>query len=401
MAWRNLWRNKKRTIITAASLYFAVVFAINMRSMQLGTYDIMIDGAVKSYSGYIQIQDSLYFQEKSFDDLMSYDENLVNKIKSVPGVVSVLPRLETFSLASTGNKTKGVLIQGIDPETDDAMTGLSKRLISGSYLSSSSDGILVSSRLAVYLGVSIGDTIVLISQGYQGATAADQYPVQGIVKIPSPILDNKLIIMNLTQAQEFTNAYDLVTSIAINIEDKDQMDDIANTLKVKLDGTSLKVLRWIDMDKVLKQQIESDNISGIIMLVILYMVIFFGILGTIIMMTSERMREFGVIVAVGMNRFKMALMLLYETIFIGLLGLVAGIITTIPIVIYFIDNPIHLSGDAAKASEIYGMEPVMAYSGDPQIFLNQFYIVLILMLISLIYPVIKLLKLNVINALRG
>lgn len=253
MAWRNLWRNKKRTLITAASLYFAVVFAIIMRSMQLGTYDIMIDGAVKSYSGYIQVQDSLYFEEKSFDDLMVYDSNLDSIITSTPDVISALPRLETFSLASTGKKTKGVIVQGIVPETDDLMTGMSRHLQAGEFLNADDRSILVSNRLASFLRVSVGDTVVLISQGYQGATAADQFPIKGIVKIPSPLLDNKLIVMPLALAQEFTNAYDLVTSVAVNIQEKQVMEDVWGDLSEKLQDTHLQVLRWTDMDKALKQ----------------------------------------------------------------------------------------------------------------------------------------------------
>jgi ABC-type lipoprotein release transport system permease subunit len=401
MAWRNLWRNKKRTLITASSLYFAVVFAIIMRSMQLGTYDAMIDGAVQSYSGYIQVQDSLYFKEKSLDDLMIYDPKLDSILNSTQGVISVLPRLETFGLASTGNKTKGVILQGILPEADDAMTRLSRHLISGEYLSSNTSGIVVSSRLATYLKLSVGDTLVLISQGYQGASAADQYRVQGIVKIPMPILDNKLILMNLSQAQEFANAYDMVTSLAINIDNHKNMNIITDSLKQKLEGTNLLVLQWLDMDKVLRQQIESDNASGIIMLIILYMVIFFGILGTIIMMTTERIREFGVMASLGMSRFRMIWMMLLETVFIGFLGIIAGAVTCVPIIYYFKDRPIRLGGEMAQASEAYGMEPVMAFSPDPFIFYNQFITVLLLMLITLSYPVMKLIRLNIINAIRG
>ena len=134
--------------------------------------------------------------------MMEYNDELEQKISRISGVVSVLPRLESFSLVSSGNKTKGVIIQGINPEKDDAMTGLSKHLVSGAYIKSDSRGIIVSSRLASFLGTRVGDTLVMISQGYHGASAADQYPVLGIVKIPQPNLDNKLIIMPLELARD-------------------------------------------------------------------------------------------------------------------------------------------------------------------------------------------------------
>ena len=401
MAWRNLWRNKKRTFITAGSIYFAVVFAIIMRSMQIGTYDVMIDGAVKSYSGFIQIQDSVFHKEQSLDDLMVFDDDLKEMLDTIPGVVSALPRFETFSLASTGNKTKGIILQGIDAELDDAMTGLSRHLTIGEYLDPNEDGVLVSSRLATFLGLTVGDTVILLSQGYQGATAADMYPVRGIVKIPSPLLDNKLILMNLHQVQEFANAYDLVSSVALNIEDKNQMEDIIGVLQENLKESSLIPLRWTDMDKALEQQIESDNVSGQFMLAILYMVIFFGILGTIIMMTSERMREFAVMASVGMRRGRMIVMMLIETILMGILGLLMGIASALPIIFYYLNNPIYLTGEMAEAYEVYGIEPILAVSNEPFIFYNQFIIVLILMLITLVYPIVKLARLNIINAIRG
>ena len=155
------------------------------------------------------------------------------------------------------------------------------------------------------------------------------------------------------------------------------------------------------MNKTLKQQIEGDNISGIIMLGILYIVIFFGILGTIIMMTSERFKEFGVMVAVGMRRMRLVFMMLLETIFIGLVGLIAGVATSIPIILYYYQNPIHLTGEMAKSYEAYGIEPLLGFSIDPMIVINQFYTVLLLMMVTLIYPIFKISKLNIINALRG
>ncbi len=401
MAWRNLWRNKRRTLITAASLYFAIVFAIIMRSMQLGTYDLMIDSAVKTYSGFIQICDSTYWEDKSIDDMFVFDRNFEQKAGSVAGVLSVLPRLETFSLVSSGSKTKGVVIQGIDPVKDDAMTGMSKHLISGSYITRNGRSVVLSSRLAAFLGVSAGDTVVMLSQGYHGISAADKYRVCGIVKVPVPTLDNKLVIMPLSLVQDFVSAPQMVTSVAINIESRRHMDNIAATLKKKLVNSNLRVLKWTEMNKVLKQQIESDNSSGIIMLGILYMVIFFGILGTIIMMTGERMREFGVITALGMRRTKIFFMMFSETVFIGVLGLLAGALTTVPLIAWYSQNPIHLTGEMAKAYEAYGIEPMMGFSTDPMIVINQFYTVLILMMITLIYPLFKIGKLNIINALRG
>lgn len=402
LAWRNIWRNKKRTLIAAGSLYFSIVFAIFMRSMQLGSYDIMIDNAVETYSGYIQIQDSSFWNDKSMDDMMEFSKELNSKILSEPGVKGVNPRLESFALASSGVKTKGVFVQAIDPEKDDEMTNMSKRLISGNYIKKGDHGVVLSARLAVFMGLQVGDTVVFLSQGYQGVTAADKFTVRGIIKIAIPNLDSRLVIMPLDAAQNFYSAPNLVTSLSLNIEGgKGAVEEIEKGLEKKLANTNLKVLSWLEINPILQQQIDSDNSSGIIMLIILYMVIFFGILGTIIMMTTERMKEFGVMVAVGMKRTKLMLLTLLESLLIGLLGISAGLITTLPFIYYLYLNPIKLTGEMARATEQYGMEPLLAFSIDPWLFVNQFITVLLLMAVTLSYPAYKILNLKIINALRG
>jgi ABC-type lipoprotein release transport system permease subunit len=131
LAWRNIWRNKQRTLITASSLMFAVIFGVVMRSMQLGTYDIMIDSAVRQYSGFIQIQDTAYCKDKTIDDLMLDSVELREEISHLDNVISVLPRLESFALISSGTKTKGAIFQGIDPITDNKMTGIANKLVKG------------------------------------------------------------------------------------------------------------------------------------------------------------------------------------------------------------------------------------------------------------------------------
>ncbi len=402
LAWRNIWRNKKRTLIAAGSLYFSIVFAIFMRSMQLGSYDIMIDNAVETYSGYIQIQDSNFWNDKSMDDMMEFSEELNTKILSEPGVKGVNPRLESFALASSGAKTKGVFVQAIDPEKDDEMTKMSKRLVSGSYIKQGDHGVVLSARLAMFMGLKVGDTVVFLSQGYQGVTAADKFPIRGIIKIAIPNLDNRLVLMPLEAAQNFYGAPNLVTSLSLNIDGgKGAVDQIEKGLETKLANTDLKVLSWTEINPVLQQQIDSDNASGILMLIILYMVIFFGVLGTIIMMTTERMKEFGVMVAVGMKRSTLMFLTLLESILIGLMGIIAGLITTLPFVYYYYLHPIKLTGDIARATEQYGMEPLLGFSMDPWLFINQFITVLLLMVVTLAYPAYKIMNLKIINALRG
>jgi ABC-type lipoprotein release transport system permease subunit len=401
LAWRNIWRNKRRTLITASSLMFAVVFGIVMRSMQLGTYDRMIDSAVRQYSGFIQIQDTAYWKEKTIDDLMQDSLALRKSVEQLEGVVSVLPRLESFALISSGNRTKGAMLQGISPELDDQMTQISHKVVKGRFLTNEDDGILVSQRLAAYLNINVDDTIVLISQGYHGVTAADVFPVRGIVKIPNPKLDRLLLIASLKKTQEFYGAEGMLTSMVVNIENKNMIDEVLPEVKKIIGNKKLIALGWTDMNKELKQQIDADSGSGQIMLAILYIVVFFGILGTIIMMTAERQKEFGVMVALGMQKSYLSLIVFVETIFLGFVGVLLGAIESAVIVGYYYDSPIHIGGEMADIYEQFGIEPVLAFSSDFTIFLNQFIIVFILLLIAVIYPLVKIFSFRIIDALRA
>jgi len=335
IAWRNIWRNKQRTLITASSLMFAVIFGVAMRSLQLGTYNKMIDSAVRQYSGFIQIQDTSYWKDKTIDDLMIDSIELRKAITEIDGVISVLPRLESFALIASGEKTKGAFFQGIDPLLDDEMTGLSSKMVKGNFLKPNDEGILVSYRLSSYLGISINDTIVLMSQGYHGVTSADIFPVRGIIKIPNPKIDRALIIGSIKTVQEFYGAENMLTSMVINIPSKNDIEVILPKIKKLIKHKNLKAISWTDMNKELKQQIESDNGSGIIMLIILYIVVFFGILGTIIMMTAERQKEFGVMVALGMQKSYLALIVLFETLFLGMIGAFTGAIVSLLIILNF------------------------------------------------------------------
>jgi len=400
LAWRNIWRNKQRTLITASSLMFAVIFGVVMRSMQLGTYDKMIDSAVRQYSGFIQIQDTAYWKDKTIDDLMFDSIPLRKHIASLDNVISVLPRLESFALISSGTKTKGAIFQGIDPIADNEMTGIANKLIKGKYLTENDDGILVSYHLASYLEVEVNDTIVLISQGYHGITSADIFPVRGIVKIPNPKLDRLLIIGAINKVQEFYGAEGMLTSMVVNIPSRNAIDGVMPKVENMINSNHLKVLSWTDMNPELKQQIEADNGSGKVMLLILYVVVFFGILGTIIMMTAERQKEFAVMVSLGMRKSYLSVIVLIETLFLGMLGAIMGAITSEAIVLYYYDSPIQLGGEMKDIYEQFGIEAVLAFSNDIGIIINQFIIVFVLLIIAVIYPMIKIKSFKIIDALR-
>jgi ABC-type lipoprotein release transport system permease subunit len=465
IAWRNLWRNKRRTLITVASVFFAVFFALLMRSLQLGSYDHMFRNVIESYTGYIQVQNEDFKDNSTVDNSFELTPRIRQILLREKNVIDIIPRFESFALASSGALTKGVLVMGIDPEKETRLSNVKGRLVSyklsaraidslkrtrlpekiilkldlfkeegyssesilqmdlgisdkeapsvmpvikriasfdNGYFTAGKREALIGDRLAKYLKLDIGDTLILIGQGYHGATAAGTFRIAGIVRMPTSDIDNKIVYLPVDVCQELYNAPGMLTSLALSIKDNsDKTIDKMVTSLGKEVPAPLRLLGWREMNGLLINQMDADNKSGAIMVGILYLVIAFGIFGTVLMMTIERKREFGVLVAIGMQKSKLAAIVSLEMIYIGLLGILSGITMAFPSIIIGQYNPIRLSGEYAKVYESYGMEPVMPFMPVDYYFLWQSVIVAIIVGVAIIYPVRKIYKMKLINSLKA
>lgn len=399
LAWRNLWRNRRRTYITASSVLFAVFFALVMRGFQFGSYRHMVVNLVHAYTGYIQFHAKGYQDEPGMNNLFEISDSLENNWRRIEKTRFTY-RLESFVLASYGTKTRASIITGIVPEKEDSLTALKSKLIRGNYLTEKDSGILVSSELARILHIDVNDTLVVLGQGYQGASAAQLFPVRGILKFPSPELDKQMLFVSLPMAQELFSAYGMCTAAAFDLEGPEKLNEVAEMLKSQVDTSKYEVITWEEAMPEMVQQIESDNASGLIMLGILYMIVGFGVIGTVLMMTAERRKEFGVLIAVGMKRSKLIIIQTIEMIILGLLGIFAGIILSLPLLVYFLYHPIRLSGEMAKAMLDWGFDPIMPVLIQSDYFISQAVVVFVIVLFSTLVPAFSISRLTVINALR-
>ena len=399
LSWRNLWRNKRRTIIAAASVFFAVVLAISMRSMEHGSYAYMIYSSAKLFTGYLQIQGKGYWDNRSLDESISINAQQFDSVKAIPHVTSATPRLEAYSLVSYKNSTKVSQVIGIEPRAEDEMTELKSRVVKGQYLQAGSDGVLIGQGLAEVLGVSVGDSIVLYGQGYHGQIAAARLPIDGIVDLPFPEMNNGLVYLTLSNAQDVFSANGRITSLAIMIDDLGRLQNVKNNIRSLFDDR-YTIMTWDEMMPDLVQSIQMDNASGLIMISILYMVIAFGVFGTIMMMTAEREKEFGILNSIGMKKHRMIFISLIESIIISLTGVVFGVLGSIPVTAYLKENPIVLSGDSAKLWESLGIEPIMNFSVNPDIYFWQSVIVFVIAIFCAVYPLLFIGHLKPIQAMR-
>ncbi len=407
LAWRNLWRNKKRTLIAASSVFFAVLLSLLMRSMQKGYYDYMIDASVRMYTGYIQVHGKNYWDKRSLEESMSLDEGKIKKIEQINGVTHIAKRFETFSLVSYGKNTKVAQIIGIDPESEDQLTNIKSKVVTGNYLNNDSKGILLGQGLADLINASPGDTVVIYGQGYHGVTAAELVPVDGIIKFTLPEQNKSFAYLTLSRAQWIFSAPQKLTSLSIMIDNPKKLDEVNSEVKELLNVTNddennkYEVMTWEELSPELVQSIQIDNAQGIIMLGILYLVIAFGIFGTIMMMTAERLKEFGILISVGMKKWKLYIVTVLETFFISFIGVIAGGIVSLPIVIYFVNNPIPLTGEYAEAILAWGFEPILPFAIYPGMFFAQMWTVLAIALLSALYPINFIRKLKPVEAVRS
>lgn len=401
IAWRSLWRNKRRTLITTTSVFLAVFLALFMRSMQIGSYEMMINSAVIE-AGHIQVHDSGFWESKSINDSFIYSESLKNKIESIENIESAIPRLETFALGSYGEMTKGFMLQGIVPELEDPRKKISNKLVEGRFLTANDKGIVLAEGLAKFFKIGVNDTIVLIGQGYQGISAIGIFQVVGIIKYPIPKLNNFIAYMSLSNVQEVFAPYHpgLVSSLVIDLKNDKNLELEAEEINSLL-GSKYEVMPWTIMLAEIVQQIEGDNVGGLIMLAILYLIVAFGIFGTVLMMTMERRKEFAIMVAVGMHRGKLAIVVCFETLMIGLMGVVSGIIASLPLLQYLNRNPIPLKGEAAEMMLEFNIEPIMPFSLELFIFSNQGITILILAFITALYPIIYVNRFKILKAMRS
>lgn len=400
LAWRNIWRNKRRTAITVASVFFAVFFAVFLRSMQLGAYAKMIDSVVRFYSGHVQIHANGYWDDQTLDNSFNLDDAPIELIRQNENIDLVAERLEGFALSSFNDVTKGVLMIGVQPSVENELMELDSKLVSGSLFSADDKSVLLGEKVAKFYNISVGDTMVFISQGYHGVSAAAKYPVAGILRFTAVMLNEGAVLLPLKEAQYFYGAENMATSLAAIVHNPNRLKHTVNELKAEVDTSQFEVMDWETAMPELVQAIQADSAGGIVMLLVLYMVVTFGMFGTILMLIQERTYEFGVLISIGMSRIRIWTVVFLESLMTTIMGAVLGVIGVYPLVLYFYHNPYEFTGKAAEAMAEQGWEPVLPASLDPTIAITHMLIIIVISILITAYPAYIIGKLKPVEARR-
>ncbi len=399
LAWRNIWRNKRRAFITMGSIIISLFFVLFIRQMQMWTFNNNVETAVAGYVGYIQITDTGFVNEPTLDYSIELDRIPVDDIRDIKGVRGVYPRIMNGALASIGIKSKGTAVMGITPSIDVEEMDLEKRLEKGELISDDDKDIMITENMAKFYQVDIGDSLIVFSQGYQGFQAAGIYRIKSVLDMPTGAMSN-MIYMSLSNSQYFYAAEGRVTSLLINIENPAELERVKQDVQAKIDDKGLVVRTWKEVSPELSEGFDLSTNSGLVIAAILYMIVGFGMFGTMVMLYNERLFEFGVLVSIGMKKTALMFVTVLEVIILAIAGILLGNLAVFPVLFYLNRNPIEMTGEAAETAAYKGVDPVIGTGLFSDVFIANSITILIISLVLSLYLVVKVLRLKPLDAMR-
>ena len=405
MAWRNIWRNPRRTILTVCAITFASVLLVFMLSFQFGSYETMINTSVKISTGHLQVQAEKYQEKKSIRFVISEPRTIADILDRIPEVAAYTFRGQAFSLISSKDRTYGVVVTGIDPQKEVNVSRLKKLIRKGNFLSADDVNQAVVGRLlAKNLRVTIGDELTLLGQGRDGSIAATVAQVKGIFNSGIDEFDRSAIQIPLATFQDTFSMDGAVHEVVVIAKSLSHISTIKAKLKAALSVLNsdkpLKTLDWQELMPGLRQAIEMDLVSGLIFYGLLIIVVAFSILNTFLMAIFERTKEFGVMMAIGTTPRRLTKVLLIESMAMTLIGIIAGIILGIGITYYFQVYGIDFSGGSELLSQfgitgrMYPKLSLLSVSIGP-------FMVLFFTFFAALYPALKIRRLRPVEAMTA
>ncbi|MBN1141936.1 MAG: ABC transporter permease [Deltaproteobacteria bacterium] len=405
MAWRNLWRNPRRSILTLAAIAFATLLLVFMLSWQFGSYETMINAAVRGPTGHLQVQARDYHEKREIEMVVDDPGAILALAEALPEVAAVTPRAVAFALAASDRRTYGTAVLGIDPERENRVSELKKRVRRGDYLAAGAAGqALPGDILATNLRAAPGAEVTLLGQGRDGSVAATAVTVAGSFRSGQDVIDRATLYLRLDDFQETFAMAGAVHQVVVVGRSLDEVPRIKAALQRGIAALGrdreLVVLDWSELMPGLLQSIQLDLVSGFIFYLILIVVVAFSILNTFLMVVLERTREFGMLIAIGVTPGRLSRLLLMESAVMTFLGLLAGILLGSLVTWYYQVHGIEFSG-AAEMLRQFGL-PERMY---PRLSLLSIAVgaglVFVITALTALYPARRVKRLSPLEAMKG
>jgi ABC-type lipoprotein release transport system permease subunit len=324
IAWRNLWRNPRRTFITMFSMSFGLTMMIVFYALMSGMVDQMVRFATILGAGHIQVHHVDYLEERSLYDTMNETKRMLETIAQT-GVGHAAPRSFATALISSGPQSTGSVLWGIDPKLEREVTELHLHLEQGSFLDPDpSGGVVLGRNLARKLAVEPGDEIIILTQAADGSMGNALYTVSGILKSVGEALDRGGVLIHRQDLDDLVFMQGRVHEITIRLNDPGNLEMDTETILQSLDPMGVEVKNWKELFPELNEYLRLSDTSTVIVLAIIFAVASLGIMNTQLMALFERTREIGVMRALGLGPGPIALLVLLETMFLTFLSAVVG-----------------------------------------------------------------------------
>jgi len=402
MAWRNLWRHKRRTWLTATAMIFSNVLLVFMISLQLGSYDMMINNTLQAFSGHLQVQRTGYNENPKLRTSMESIQPLADQLRQALPQARVTARAEGFVLASSEQRSFGIQVIGVQPEYEAGVSTIPGLVRQGRYLQdSNASEIVIGAVTAKNLKIDTGDELTLLGSGRDGSFAAGVLTVVGIFESGNQAMDRSFAEIPLGYFQDMFTMDGHGHSIAIALDSLDQISTAHAVAESVIAGNDqLSVLDWNALHPGLKQAIQADFSSAWFMYGVLIILVAFSVLNTQLMSVLERTREFGVITALGIKPRKLASLVMLETALMAMIGLIIGVFLGWLVALYFNTAGFSYPG-MEEMMERFNLPGAMYPAVSVFSMMLGPSVVFLFCMLASIYPALRLLRLQPVEAMRA
>ena len=349
VAWRNLWRNRRRTWLAVGGVAFATALVQFSMSLQVGGYAAQIEAATDFFVGHAQIQRSDYLEQARFEQTLDGATALVRSLEARPDILSVAPRVEAFALASVEERSFGVQVLGMDAARERRTVGFLQRIAEGR-MAAGPDEVVLGSALARNLGAGVGDEVVVLGTGKEGGVAALAASVSGILDSGLAELDRSLMLAPINAVQSAFGLGDEAHTLVVRSLDPLAGAELVSALDTEL-PQGAKARSWDEVLPDLHQGIELDRLGSVFLYGIVILVVTFSVVNTFIMTVFERTREFGLLLAVGMRPGAIIGMVQLEALCIWLLGVGVALALMVPLVGWLSSYGLYLGEEISQVGD--------------------------------------------------
>ena len=398
ISWRNIWRNKLRSLVVIFSIVFGLLGGIIIIAMSYGLNEERMNNAVDTYLSHIQIHNNLFSEDYNIKHTINNLDIIEKAINEDKRVVSYSKRIVLNGMLSNSNGSYGIQVKGIDPDEEIKVTNTHEKIIEGEYFRSKRDNtILVGKKLADKLNLKLKSKVVITFQDENYELTSLLFRVEGIFRSGNSRYDemnvfvqNKSIIKNLPGFNGYHEIPILLSDIELRGEVKKDLIPISSDNIVE---------GWDDISKELAYANEMLSAVLYIFMMIILSGLSFGVINTMLMAILERRKEIGMLMSIGMNRYKIFMMISFETIFLSLVALPFGLITSYLIVEYYSVVGIDLSIVEAGL-ENFGVGTRLYFKVPDEEYFYVSLMVFVISIFSSIFPSIRALKINPVEATK-